>query len=117
MEHNSANPCQNKLLIAQIILKPIAYFLRFNSFKLNLKYPRRVFVAIEMLLNFKWMVPTIYGDLSYNKSILSNWILIELISKPDRTRTNNQGGKDQNHTYPVSNGTRSKINGIFLLNI
>ncbi|SDM19625.1 4-amino-4-deoxy-L-arabinose transferase [Daejeonella rubra] len=80
MEQSSANPYQKKLLIALLILIPIAYFLRLNSYQLIFEEPRRALVALEMLLANNWMVPTTNGELYYNKPPLYNWVLIGFFS-------------------------------------
>jgi len=80
MEQSAANPYQKKLLIALLILIPIAYFLRLNSYQLIFEEPRRALVALEMLLADNWMVPTTNGELYYNKPPLYNWILIGFFS-------------------------------------
>ena len=76
----SANFYQKKLLTALIILIPIAYFLRLNSYQLIFEEPRRALVALEMLLADNWIVPTTNGELYYNKPPLYNWILIGFMS-------------------------------------
>lgn len=76
MREPSAYFDERKLLIAILVLVPIAYFLRINSYQLLFEEPRRALVALEMLIAGDWIVPTTNGVLYYNKPPLYNWILI-----------------------------------------
>jgi 4-amino-4-deoxy-L-arabinose transferase-like glycosyltransferase len=76
MKTGSANLNQKKLLTTIIILIPIAFFLRLNSYQLLFEEPRRALVALEMLIADNWLIPTTNAELYYNKPPLYNWILI-----------------------------------------
>jgi 4-amino-4-deoxy-L-arabinose transferase-like glycosyltransferase len=80
MKQVSANFEEKKMLIALLILIPIAYFLRINSYQLLFEEPRRALVALEMLIADNWIVPTTNGTLYYNKPPLYNWVLIGFFS-------------------------------------
>lgn len=80
MKHVSANFDEKKMLLALLILIPIAYFLRINSYQLLFEEPRRALVALEMLIADNWIVPTTNGALYYNKPPLYNWILMGFFS-------------------------------------
>lgn len=117
MKQSSANTYQKKLLIALLILKPIAYFLKFNSCKLPFKEPRRMLLAPEMLMPNMLMSPNIHIELFLNKPALCKWILIRFFNKPDHTWSNKQGGADQNQNDPISIRITRKISGKLSLNI
>lgn len=76
MDQGSAHFNEKKLLIAILIIIPIAYLLRLNSYQLLFEEPRRALVALEMQLANNWLIPTTNGELYYNKPPLYNWILI-----------------------------------------
>lgn len=76
MVNGAAKSYQKNLLAAILILIPLAYFLRLNSYQLIFEEPRRALVALEMLLADNWIVPTTNGELYYNKPPLYNWVLI-----------------------------------------
>lgn len=76
MKAYSAYLDQKRLLTAIIILIPVAFFLRLNSYQLLFEEPRRALVALEMLIADNWLIPTTNGELYYNKPPLYNWILI-----------------------------------------
>lgn len=80
MQESSANFNQKKLLTAIILVIPLAYFLRLNSYQLIFEEPRRALVALEMLLADNLLVPTTNGELYYNKPPLYNWVLIGFFS-------------------------------------
>lgn len=71
---------EKKLLIALLVLIPVAYFLRINSYQLIFEEPRRALVALEMLISKDWLVPTTNGVPYYNKPPLYNWILTGFFS-------------------------------------
>lgn len=54
----------------------LGLFLMMGVQPLFLEEPRRSLIAIEMLYNGNWWVPTQLGQLYYNKPPLFNWILI-----------------------------------------
>jgi 4-amino-4-deoxy-L-arabinose transferase-like glycosyltransferase len=64
------------LLWGSGLLVVLGLFLMMGVQPLFLEEPRRSFIAIEMLYNGNWWVPTQLGQLYYNKPPLFNWILI-----------------------------------------
>ncbi len=58
------------------LLVVFGLFLLMGIQPLFLEEPRRSFIAIEMLSNNNWWVPTQLGQLYYNKPPVFNWVLI-----------------------------------------
>jgi len=53
----------------------LGYLLNLGLQPLYLEEPRRVIVAMEMVFNGNWWVPTQFGEPYYNKPPLFNWLL------------------------------------------
>ncbi len=58
------------------VLLLIALFTNLGISPLRLEEPRRALVALEMLFNNNLLVPTVKGELYYNKPPLFNWAII-----------------------------------------
>lgn len=58
------------------LLVTLGLFLNMGIQPLFLEEPRRSFIALEMLYNHNWWVPTQLGQLYYNKPPFFNWVLI-----------------------------------------
>jgi 4-amino-4-deoxy-L-arabinose transferase-like glycosyltransferase len=67
---------QTRFLWAVGGLVVLGLFLMMGVQPLFLEEPRRSFIAIEMLYNGNWWVPTQLGQLYYNKPPIFNWVLI-----------------------------------------
>ncbi|MGD1846342.1 MAG: ArnT family glycosyltransferase, partial [Salibacteraceae bacterium] len=52
-----------------------AFFGTNNVLELRAEEPRRAIVALEMVLQDQWTVPTIHGEPYYNKPPVFNWVL------------------------------------------
>jgi len=62
------------LLLFGLLL--LGYLLNLGIQPLYLEEPRRAFIAMEMLENKNWIVPTLWGQYYYFKPPLFNWILL-----------------------------------------
>jgi len=63
-------------IILSIILLVISLFINLGLQPLYLEEPRRAIIALEMILNNNFVVPTELGEFYYNKPPLWNWIII-----------------------------------------
>ncbi len=64
------------LLIVCLILIPVAYLTNLGLTPIMADEPTRVVVAMEMIFSNNYIVPTINGELYYNKPPFYNWILV-----------------------------------------
>lgn len=64
------------ILLAATLLLPVGFFLHLDLQPLMLEEPRRALVAMEMTANDNWWVPTLFGELYYNKPPVFNWLLL-----------------------------------------
>ena len=63
-------------IILSFILLVISLFVNLGIQPLYLEEPRRAIIALEMILNNNFVVPTELGEFYYNKPPLWNWIII-----------------------------------------
>ena len=63
-------------IILAFILLIISFFINLGLQPLYLEEPRRAIIALEMILNNNFVVPTELGEFYYNKPPLWNWIII-----------------------------------------
>lgn len=68
----------NRIILAIILLLPVAVFLYIDYFELRFEEPRRGIVSLEMILSGNYIVPHINGSLYYNKPPLFNWMIVGL---------------------------------------
>jgi 4-amino-4-deoxy-L-arabinose transferase-like glycosyltransferase len=66
----------NLLYLLAGLLLLIGYFLNLGVQPLYMEEPRRSIIAMELLENHNWWVPTLIGEYYYNKPPFYNWILI-----------------------------------------
>ena len=64
------------LLLAATIILAIGLLLNLGVQPLYLEEPRRCMIAMEMLENGNWLVPTELGDFYYKKPPVYNWMLM-----------------------------------------
>ena len=67
------------LLIYALILLIPAYFIHLGMMPFILDESTRAIVALEMIHNDNYIIPTINGEFYYNKPPLFNWILIAFV--------------------------------------
>jgi 4-amino-4-deoxy-L-arabinose transferase-like glycosyltransferase len=72
------NPGKHEILfvILSFLLLVISLFINLGMQPLYLEEPRRAIVAMEMIFNNNYIVPTELGEFYYNKPPLWNWIII-----------------------------------------
>lgn len=75
MSKIASSLAQNSLLIATALVL-VGLFLLMGLQPLFLEEPRRSFVAMELIANKNWWVPTQLGQLYYNKPPFFNWVLM-----------------------------------------
>lgn len=66
----------NLFFIAAFVLLTGALFLNLGMAPLRLEEPRRALIALEMIFNDNFIVPTEFGEFYYNKPPLWNWLII-----------------------------------------
>jgi len=71
------------LLICCLILILLAYFVNLGLTPIMADEPTRAVVAMEMIFSENYIVPTINGELYYNKPPFYNWILALLFELTD----------------------------------
>jgi 4-amino-4-deoxy-L-arabinose transferase-like glycosyltransferase len=64
------------LIILSFLLIVISLFVNLGLQPLYLEEPRRALIALEMILNNNFVVPTELGEFYYNKPPLWNWVII-----------------------------------------
>ncbi len=67
---------EKTLWLLSILTILISLFLNLGVQPLYLEEPRRAFISMEMYQNGNWYVPTLWGQLYYNKPPFFNWILM-----------------------------------------
>lgn len=67
---------EQRLWLLLFALLLIGYFLNLGVQPLYLEEPRRAIIAMEMLENQDWIVPTLLGQYYYNKPPAFNWLLL-----------------------------------------
>jgi len=67
------------LIVYALILLVPAFFINLGLYPFILDEATRAIVALEMISNDNYIVPTINGELYYNKPPLFNWILIGFV--------------------------------------
>ncbi len=63
-------------IVVSFLLLVISLFINLGMQPLYLEEPRRAIIALEMLFNNNFVVPTELGEFYYNKPPLWNWIII-----------------------------------------
>lgn len=69
----------NLLYLLAGLLLLIGYILNLGVQPLYMEEPRRSIIAMELLENRNWWVPTLIGEYYYNKPPFYNWILIGFV--------------------------------------
>jgi len=67
---------EKRLLFLATLLLVVGHFLNLGVQPLYLEEPRRVIISMEMVANGNLIVPTLLGELYYNKPPVYNWLLI-----------------------------------------
>ena len=67
---------QGILIALSCLLLLTGWFLNLGAFPFKLEEPRRALVALEMILNDDFIVPTINNEPYYKKPPMFNWVLI-----------------------------------------
>lgn len=74
--HTDLSTLERRLLFMATLLLVIGHFANLGLQPLYLEEPRRVIISMEMLANGNLIVPTLLGELYYNKPPVYNWLLI-----------------------------------------
>lgn len=73
---NQNEPRMYLLFITALVLLAGALFLNLGVAPLRLEEPRRAMIALEMIFNKNYIVPTEFGEFYYNKPPLWNWVIV-----------------------------------------
>ena len=74
--HTDLPTLERRLLLLATLLLVIGQFVNLGIQPLYLEEPRRVIISMEMVANGNLIVPTLLGELYYNKPPVYNWLLI-----------------------------------------
>ena len=76
IESRPLNKQETWFLYLSLVFLVIAYFINLGIYPLFQEEPRRAIIALEMILNDNYWVPTQTGELYFRKPPIYNWLII-----------------------------------------
>lgn len=73
---NQLSKGENRFIATLLVLMLVGFFYQLGIYPLFLEEPRRSMIALEMILNDNYWVPTVLGEYYYKKPPFYNWLIV-----------------------------------------